>query len=51
MEIVFILNYLKKINSIIMLKKIIVTGGDGRFAKNLKKLKVDINLFLEIKNN
>jgi hypothetical protein len=34
-----------------MLKKIIVTGGNGRFAQELKKQKADINLFLEVKNN
>ena len=28
-----------------MIKKIIVTGSDGRFAKELKKLKVSINFF------
>ena len=31
--------------------KILVTGGDSRFATELKKIKVNINLFLEIKNN
>ena len=34
-----------------MLKKIIVTGGDSRFANELKRLNLNINLFLEIKNN
>ena len=31
--------------------KILVSGGNGRFAGELKKLKVNINLFLEIKMN
>ena len=34
-----------------MLKKIIVTGADGRFAQELKKLNLDISLFLQIKSN
>ena len=31
--------------------KILVTGGDGRFAKELEKLEADINSYLEIKNS
>jgi hypothetical protein len=31
--------------------KILVSGGEGRFAKELKKLKVNINLYLEIKDS
>ena len=35
-----------------MLKKIIVTGGDGRFASELKKFKTSYKFFfLETKNN
>ena len=32
-----------------MLKKILVSGGNGRLASELKKIKVDILLFLETK--
>ena len=34
-----------------MLKKIIVTGGDGRFAKELRKFKSKYNFFLKVKHN
>ena len=34
-----------------MLNKIIVTGGDGRFAKELKKFKSKYKFFSEEKNN
>ena len=33
------------------MKKILVTGGEGRFANILKKENQNTNLFLEIKNN
>ena len=33
-----------------MLKKIIVTGGDGRFAKELKKIKSNYQFFFKNKN-
>ena len=33
-----------------MLKKIIVTGGDGRFAKELKKIKSNYQFFFRNKN-
>ena len=33
------------------MKKILVTGGDGRFANVLKKTKSKFKFFLEIKNN
>ena len=32
-----------------MLKKIIVTGGEGRFAKELRKTKSDYNFFFKNK--
>ena len=34
-----------------MMKKIVVTGSDGRFAQELKKIKSKYNFILEIKNN
>ena len=46
MVIVFI-QIILKINKL-NVKKIIVTGGDGRFAKELRKKKVITNLYSEI---
>ncbi len=34
-----------------MFKKIVVTGGTGRFGKILKSLKKKINFFFQIKEN
>ena len=33
------------------MKKIIITGGTGRFGTILKKIKQDINYFFQIKMN